>query len=98
MALSPEDKTELQAMILATVGGLVQALQQHLDQQILELQADVETALEKLDSIELDVKDTRLQLAKVSREQIKDRRRDEAVAKRLDETDRRLTSLEKRDV
>ena len=81
MALSPEDKAELQALIAAGVtaamegpalravileamGGIVQGLQRHLDGQILELQADVDTALDKLDSIEIDVKDTRTQVEK----------------------------------
>jgi hypothetical protein len=41
------------------------------------------------------VKDTRLQLAKLSREQIKDHRRDETVGKRLAEVERRLTRIEK---
>jgi hypothetical protein len=40
--MSPDDKTELQALILEAVTSAVGGLQSHLDQQILELQADVE--------------------------------------------------------
>lgn len=95
MAFSPEDRSEIESILLATVGGLVQGLQRHLDEQIIELQADVDTALEKLDSLGIDVKETRLHVAKLSREQVKERRRDETVSKRLADIERRLTSIEK---
>lgn len=93
--MTETEQTELRAVVLSVVSEVVAGLQRHLDQQILELQVDVEAALEKLDSIEIDVKDTRVQLAKLGREQIKDRRRDEAVGKRLSATERRLDQLEK---
>ena len=85
----------LRELIFDAVTAAVGSLQKHLSDQILELQADVDTALGKLDSIELDVKDTRLQVAKLSREQMKDHRRDESVSKRLGEVERRLSALEK---
>jgi hypothetical protein len=80
--MTPEDKAEFQAMMLETMGGLVQGLQRHLDQQILELQADVDVALDKLDSLAIDVKDTRVQVTKLSRERFRDVRRDELSRER----------------
>jgi hypothetical protein len=103
MALSPEDKAELQALIGAAVtaaiegpavraviidavGGLVQGLQRHLDQQILELQADVDLAVDKLDSFEIDVKvelkDIKTHVTKLSRERFRDVRREELSRER----------------
>lgn len=89
------EQTPLRAAVFDAVTEAIAGLQRHIDEQILELQADIDLALDKLDSIEIDLKDTRVQVAKISRELIKDRRRDETTAKRIAEHDRRITSIEK---
>jgi len=89
------DQDALRALVFEAVTAAVGSLQRHLDEQILELQADVDSALDTLASIEIDVKDTRVQMAKLSREQIKDHRRDESISKRLGEVERRLSAIEK---
>jgi len=92
---SDTDRAELRAIIFEAVTAAVEGLQRHLDEQVLELQADVDSALEKLDAIEIDVKDVRVHVAKLSREQIKDHRRDQALSKRLADIERRLAIVEK---
>lgn len=82
MAFSPEEKSEMQAMILDTVGALVKALQGHLDDQHLERQADVDLIFDKLDRMDMDVKATRVQVSKLSRERFKEVRQHETIRER----------------
>lgn len=66
--MTDEELQTLRAMLVETVGGAIDGMQRHLDDQILELQADVDSALEKLDSIEIDLRDVKLHVAKLSPE------------------------------
>jgi chromosome segregation ATPase len=99
-----EERADIRASIfeavtaVEAVAAAVGSLQRHLDEQfgsqIRELQSDVSSVLEKLDSMEIDLKDTRTMVAKMSREQIQDRNRDDGTRKRLLDFERRLSELE----
>lgn len=95
------DETKLgeavRAAIVDAIGEAIGGLQRHLDEQLLEMQADVDTLLERFDGVEIDLREIKTHVAKLSREQIKDHRRDEAVSKRLADIERRLGALEKRE-
>lgn len=80
-------------------GFIVEALALALEPiraDIRELQADVALALDKLDVIEVDLRDVKAHLAKTSREQMKDRMARQGIERRLSAVERRLESLERK--
>lgn len=87
MALSSEDKTELQAMVLEAVTqittGVTTHLERYLRDRLIEMQADVDDALDKLTTLDIDLKDVRTSVAYLRRERIKDGRRTEAEEQRI---------------
>ena len=98
-----EDETErLRTLIADVVGAEFAAQTKHIDERLAEqqrtlgeVQVDVALALDKLDSIEIDVKDVKTHAAKVTREHIRDRLRSDSLEKRFAEFERRLAALEK---
>lgn len=70
-------------IVTDVVGTAIVTLQAHLDAQLTELHADVDIALEKLDELAIDGRDTRRQEAK--REWVKLRRKFDELEKRMAE-------------
>lgn len=97
MALSPDDKTELQSMILEAVTqittGVTTNLERYLRDRLVEMQADVDDALDKLTSLDIDLKDVRTSVAYLRRERIKDGRRSEAEEQRAVSTTAEIEAL-----
>lgn len=80
--MSPDDKDGLRAMMVEVMGAASESTEQRLGERLDGLQAtlrdvqvDVALGLDKLDGIEIDVKDIKAHAARVSREHIKDRLR-----------------------
>ncbi len=100
--MSPDDKDELRAMMVEVMGAASESAEQRLGERIdglhatlRDVQVDVALGLDKLDGIEIDVKDVKAHAARVSREHIKDRLRIAELAKRVAEFEARLARLEK---
>jgi len=78
-------------------GFIVEALSLALEpiqSDIRELQTDVALALDKLDLIEVDVRDIKAHIAKTSREAIKDRNARQSLERRVRAVEQRLDALE----
>lgn len=52
----------MRAVITEAVGAAFKSMQSQVSEQLLELQADVTLALDKLDGLEVDVRDMRIQV------------------------------------
>lgn len=83
MALSPEDKAEMRAMMVSVVGGATDSLQSQIGDRIGSLQKDVTSILDRLDVIETDTTAIRRQLARLIRERADDTNRAVALTKRV---------------
>lgn len=83
-------RDELRGLVFEVVSELVAGLQKHLDEQILELQADLDTALDKLDAIGIDTRNVQRQEAKIGREWMKSQRREAELRLRVEELERKV--------
>lgn len=87
-----DPKQDLRAFIVEALALALEPVQS----DIRELQADVALALDKLDLLEVDMRDVKGHLAKLSRESIKERTARPGIERRLSAVERRLESLERK--
>ena len=84
-----QSNDELRAIIFEEVSKVVEGLQKHLDEQILEIQVDVDEALEKLDALAVDVREAKQQAARVTRAWMRAERRELRLRKRVEDIELR---------
>lgn len=90
----PDDPTQaLRAFIVDALAAALAPVQS----DIRDMQADVALALDKLDLLEVDMRDVKAHLAKLSREGVKDRTARQNHERRLSAVERRLEALERKD-
>lgn len=85
------DEDRLRAIVVAAVGSAFAALERQLEHKLDELAIDVEALAQRFDRFEVelraDTREVKAHLAKLSREDIRDRRR-------IDRMEQRLAALE----
>lgn len=85
------DTDALRALIVEALAAAVEPLQA----DIREIQADVALALDKLDAIEVDLRDVKAHNAKTSRESMRERTGRQGIERRLSAVERRIEALER---
>lgn len=97
-ALMVEER--IRALIVEAIGSAFETLEKRLGERLDELAIDIEAVNQRLDyfSVELrtDMKEVKHHLAKLSREDIRDRRRIQTQSDRLDALEKRMRALEGR--
>lgn len=78
------------------VSGVTLSLERQLRGQLVEMQADLDLALDKLDCLEHDVRENRTLSTQIRREMMKDVRRTEAEQKRAIATTTEVEALKYR--
>ena len=77
------------------LGERFDGLRRHLDEKLLEIGADLDLALDRLDRFETSLGETKALVTKISRERFRDVRREQAATDRIEAIERRLAALEK---
>jgi predicted nuclease with TOPRIM domain len=80
---------DLRAIVFEAVGAAFEMIERRLDEKLEELAIDLEALAQRFDRLEADIREVKGHLAKLSREDIRDRRR-------LDRLEHRLGAVEGR--
>lgn len=92
------DEDKLRALIVDVVGAGFRALEKQLHEKFESLALDVEDVAQRFDRLEVDLRsdmrEIKLHLARLSREDLRDRRRIESVTGRLSALEQRLEAVE----
>lgn len=89
------DEEKMRAVIVEAVGAAFQTLEKRLGERLEDLAVDLEALGARFDYFESELREIKHHVAKLSREDIRDRRRIQSLTERVEALERRLAETGK---